>query len=191
MGRYFETFLTSFRRRLPWWITNPKGDGPAVWSALSLLLDGYMQRAYEGIYARYPTHAPADALGYIGADRRIIRGVGETREGYAARLLDWLTQFSHLTRGSPFALLEQVRAYCGGEGIRVRLVDRRGNWYTIDRDGTKSLVRASLEQAAGRTPPQWLSLNEESLEATVAALPTREDVSIQIDEQLIVEFCSR
>lgn len=140
MARYFETFLTSFRSRLPDWITSDKGDGPAVWTALSLLLDGYMQRVYEGIYARYPTHAPADALGYIGADRRIIRGVGETREGYVARLLGWLTQFSHLTRGSPFALLEQVRAYCGGDGIRVRLVDRRGNWYTIDRDGAKSYL---------------------------------------------------
>lgn len=140
MARYFETFLTSFRGRLPEWITNDKGDGPAVWTAISLLLDGYAQRAYEGIYARYPTHAPADALGYIGADRRIIRGIGETREGYVARLLGWLSQFSHLTRGSPFALLEQVRAYCGGDGIRVRLVDRRGNWYTIDRDGTKSYL---------------------------------------------------
>lgn len=140
MPRYFETFLTSFRRRLPSWITNDKGDGPAVWTAISVLLDGYAQRAYEGIYARYPTHAPADALGYIGADRRIIRGIGESREGYVARLLSWLTQFSHLTRGSPFALLEQVRAYCGGDGIRVRLVDRRGNWYTIERDGSKSYL---------------------------------------------------
>jgi small subunit ribosomal protein S4 len=60
-----------------------------------------------------------------------------------------------------------------------------------DRDATKQLVRANVLLAAGRTPPQWLSLDEEALEATVAALPTREDVSIQIDEQLIVEFCSR
>jgi hypothetical protein len=138
--RVFETFLTSFRRRLPEWITNDKGDGPAVWSAISFLLDGYMQRLYEGIYARYPTHAPADALSYIGADRRMLRGIGESREGYVARLLSWLSQYSHWTRGSPFALLSQVRAYCGGEGIRVRLVDRRGNWYTIDRDGVMSYV---------------------------------------------------
>jgi len=60
-----------------------------------------------------------------------------------------------------------------------------------DREPTKQLVRANLLLASGRTPPQWLSLNEETLEATVAALPTREDVSIQVDEQLIVEFCSR
>ncbi|MBN2582586.1 MAG: 30S ribosomal protein S4 [Planctomycetes bacterium] len=60
-----------------------------------------------------------------------------------------------------------------------------------DREATKKLVEANRQLAAGRTPPQWLTLDETTLEATVAALPTREDVSIQIDEQLIVEFCSR
>lgn len=155
--RIFETFLTSFSRRLPDWIVNTKGDGPAVWFTLSWLLDGYAQRAYEGLYARFPTYAPADALNYIGADRRIIRGVGESRDGYVARLLGWLTQFSHLTRGSPFALLEQVRAYCGGDGIRVRLVDRRGNWYTIDRDGAKSYVLDTGNWRWDPIPasPQW------------------------------------
>lgn len=60
-----------------------------------------------------------------------------------------------------------------------------------DRDASKSLIQANLDMASGRTPPQWLQLNAEALEATVQAMPTREDVSIQINEQLIVEFCSR
>ncbi|HOI54043.1 MAG TPA: 30S ribosomal protein S4 [Phycisphaerae bacterium] len=60
-----------------------------------------------------------------------------------------------------------------------------------DREATKKLVEANRQLSSGRTPPQWLTLDEATLEATVAALPTREDVSIQIDEQLIVEFCSR
>jgi small subunit ribosomal protein S4 len=60
-----------------------------------------------------------------------------------------------------------------------------------DSDETRALVQANLEIAAGRTPPQWLRLDAETLEATVEASPSREDVSIQINEQLIVEFCSR
>lgn len=60
-----------------------------------------------------------------------------------------------------------------------------------DRDSSRKLVQSYMEAAAGRTPPQWLNLNTDALEATVAALPTRDDVSIQINEQLIVEFCSR
>ena len=59
------------------------------------------------------------------------------------------------------------------------------------RDATKAIVQGNLELASGRTPPQWLKLDPTTFEATVEALPTREDVSIQINEQLIVEFCSR
>ena len=59
------------------------------------------------------------------------------------------------------------------------------------RDATKALVQANLETASGRTPPRWLKLDTETLDATIETMPTREDVSIQINEQLIVEFCSR
>lgn len=72
--------------------------------------------------------------------------------------------------------------------IQVKPADRltlRG------RDATKAIVQGNLELASGRTPPQWLKLDPTTFEATVEALPTREDVSIQINEQLIVEFCSR
>ena len=72
--------------------------------------------------------------------------------------------------------------------IQVRPADR----ITLrPRDTTKAVVQGYLALASGRTPPQWLKLDPDSFEATVEALPTREDVSIQINEQLIVEFCSR
>jgi small subunit ribosomal protein S4 len=37
----------------------------------------------------------------------------------------------------------------------------------------------------------WLQLDAQRLEATIAALPTREDVQIPVEEQLIIEMCSR
>ena len=37
----------------------------------------------------------------------------------------------------------------------------------------------------------WLELNADKLEARVVALPTREDVQIPVEEQLIVEMCGR
>jgi small subunit ribosomal protein S4 len=37
----------------------------------------------------------------------------------------------------------------------------------------------------------WLQLDSQRLEATIAALPTREDVQIPVEEQLIIEMCSR
>ena len=39
--------------------------------------------------------------------------------------------------------------------------------------------------------PEWLSLDSESLKGTVRRLPTRDDVTIPIQEQLIVELYSK
>ena len=59
------------------------------------------------------------------------------------------------------------------------------------RDRTQKLIRANLEACGGPTTQGWLQLAPDRLEATVAALPTREDVQIPVEEQLIVEMCSR
>jgi small subunit ribosomal protein S4 len=47
------------------------------------------------------------------------------------------------------------------------------------------------ENAAGKTAPQWLSVNAEMMEARIVALPVREDIDLPIEEHLIVEFYSR
>ncbi|MDK1030793.1 MAG: 30S ribosomal protein S4 [Planctomycetia bacterium] len=67
-----------------------------------------------------------------------------------------------------------------GEKIRV-----------VSRPASQALARACLEQQEDRVMPQWLALDPKALEIVVSALPSREDISMQIDEQLIVEFCSR
>ncbi len=41
------------------------------------------------------------------------------------------------------------------------------------------------------TTQGWLQLDRDKPEATVVALPTRDDVQIPVEEQLVVEFCSR
>lgn len=43
----------------------------------------------------------------------------------------------------------------------------------------------------GVTVQPWLQLDAQALEGVVAALPTREDVQIPVEEQLIIEMCSR
>jgi len=52
-------------------------------------------------------------------------------------------------------------------------------------------ARARLEETKGRQCPAWIVSNTETLSGKVAALPTREDVSIPVQEQLIVELLSR
>ena len=53
------------------------------------------------------------------------------------------------------------------------------------------LLRASVETARGRGVPEWLELDPENFTGKVVKLPTREDIKIPIQEQLIVELYSR
>ncbi len=51
-----------------------------------------------------------------------------------------------------------------------------------------------IRQTVGDGGPSvqaWLQLDAQNLEGTVVALPTREDVQIPVEEQLIIEMCSR
>jgi small subunit ribosomal protein S4 len=42
-----------------------------------------------------------------------------------------------------------------------------------------------------RELPTWLSLNEDALDARILAWPTRQEIDVPVEEQLIVEFYSR
>ena len=52
-------------------------------------------------------------------------------------------------------------------------------------------IRGSVESARGRGVPDWLELNAENFSGKVNSLPTREDIKLPIQEQLIVELYSR
>lgn len=52
-------------------------------------------------------------------------------------------------------------------------------------------VSGALEALEGKSVPQWLEVDKESKEAVVKQLPVREDITLPIDEQLIVELYSR
>lgn len=47
------------------------------------------------------------------------------------------------------------------------------------------------EQAAYKTPPEWLTVDVENLTGSVIAYPTREQIDTAVSEQLIVELYSR
>jgi small subunit ribosomal protein S4 len=67
-------------------------------------------------------------------------------------------------------------------GTRVRL-----------REGSREIARITEALAAleRRSLPGWLELDAEHFEGVVKALPTREDITMPIQEQLIVELYSR
>ena len=60
-----------------------------------------------------------------------------------------------------------------------------------DKKVSRDLVGRWIAEEEGRVIPQWLETDATNLRGEVKALPARDDVSIQLNEQLIVEFCSR
>jgi len=52
-------------------------------------------------------------------------------------------------------------------------------------------IKQHLESNPNFTTQSWLQLDREGPQATVVALPGRDDVQIPVEEQLVVEFCSR
>lgn len=125
----------------PRWLT--EGEGELVGYALDSMKDSLAERCRAGLLARFPqndptgeTTAPEDALAALGRDRRIIRGINESAQSYARRLVRWLDDWK--TAGNPFSLMGQLAAYTG-PGPAFRTVDVRGNWYSRAADGTRSI----------------------------------------------------
>jgi len=61
------------------------------------------------------------------------------------------------------------------------------------REKSKKVVRIleALEGMARRGVPPWLELDKEQLKGQVKAVPSREDITIPIQENLIVELYSK
>ena len=67
-----------------------------------------------------------------------------------------------------------------GEKIEVREASRK-----------MARINSALDAAERRGIPSWLELNREALAGTVKSAPVREEITLPIQEQLIVEFYSR
>ena len=52
-------------------------------------------------------------------------------------------------------------------------------------------IKSSVESVARRGVPEWLELDSQKLTGTVKRLPGREDFTLPLDEQLIIEFYSK
>ena len=72
--------------------------------------------------------------------------------------------------------------------------------YVVSIDDTISIrekskennrIKSSVESVARRGVPEWLDLDSEKLTGNVKRLPIREDFTLPLDEQLIIEFYSK
>ena len=60
-----------------------------------------------------------------------------------------------------------------------------------EKSRSSALVRDALEAAARRGCPPWLELEKEEAKGRVSMFPTREDITMPIQEHLIVELYSK
>jgi small subunit ribosomal protein S4 len=69
---------------------------------------------------------------------------------------------------------------------------RQGDLVTVREKSRKvERISGSLETLEGRAVPQWLETDKDNFAGTVKAMPVREDITMPIQEQLIVELYSR
>ena len=128
---------------------------------------------------------------------RASKAVGNTGEELLRRLeqrLDnvvWKLGFAVSRRAARQAIAHghiAVNGRCVDRpNLQVFAGDRVG---VRDSDRSRKLIRGSL----GDSPPPvqaWLDLDANKLEGSVVDLPTREHVQIPVEEQMIVEMCSR
>ena len=57
--------------------------------------------------------------------------------------------------------------------------------------GKKKPVNEAIENIKNKTLPEWLAFDTDSKQGIIQGMPTREDVKLPIEEQLIVELYSR
>jgi small subunit ribosomal protein S4 len=60
-----------------------------------------------------------------------------------------------------------------------------------ERTSSRQLATRCLEESQARTVPEWLTLNTDSLKATVNRVPSSDETENTINVQLIVEYYSR
>lgn len=81
------------------------------------------------------------------------------------------------------------------DGMRVNLPSflvKVGQTVQVtEKSRTSPLVRDALEASARRGCPPWLELEKEAAKGMVSMFPTREDITMPIQEHLIVELYSK
>ena len=59
------------------------------------------------------------------------------------------------------------------------------------KDKTRKMVAEAIEVNKSQPVPGWLEINRDTLTAKVVAVPKRDEVPHPIQEQLIIELCSK
>ena len=132
---------------------------------------------------------------YFHKAERMKGNTGETLLQLLERRLDNVVYKVNFAASRKEARQLIAHGHIHVNGRKVDISDyttKIGNKITV-KDSEKSVkkVKHQLESNPNFTAQSWLQLDNAKPAATVVALPTRDDVQIPVEEQLVVEFCSR
>ncbi|RJP33364.1 MAG: 30S ribosomal protein S4 [Phycisphaerales bacterium] len=131
---------------------------------------------------------------YFQAAERGKTNTGDTLLSLLERRLDnvvWKLGFAPSHRAARI-LISHGHIYVNGRRVnRASFQVRQSDLVSVKpSDRSRRYIRATLGDDGPVLQP-WLELDAAKMEGRVVALPTREDVQIPVEEQLIIEMCSR
>jgi len=132
---------------------------------------------------------------YFRKAERAKGNTGETLLQLLERRLDNVVYKLNFapSRKAARQLISHGHIYVNGRKVNVSNYSVKvGDKITV-KNSKRSIqkVKQQLESNPHYVTQNWLQLDRDKLEATVVALPSRDDVQIPVEEQLVVEFCSR
>ena len=69
---------------------------------------------------------------------------------------------------------------------------KKGDVITVaDKSQKNTALLASVETAKTREAPQWLDIDRASLKGAIKDLPTKQDITVPVEERLVVELYSK
>ncbi|MFQ5423019.1 MAG: 30S ribosomal protein S4 [Phycisphaerae bacterium] len=132
---------------------------------------------------------------YFARAQRSRQNTGEALLSLLERRLDNVVCKLGFAASRKSARVEITHNHFTVNGKRVNrpsyLVKKGDRLGVRSREGSEKMIRGQLEADPGRPVQAWLKLEGGQLAGEVLALPTRDDVQIPVEEQLVVEFCSR
>jgi small subunit ribosomal protein S4 len=132
---------------------------------------------------------------YFRQAERQTGNTGEALLGLLERRLDnviYKIRFA-LSRAQARQIIAQGHINVNGHKVDIAsYMVKPGDKITVKKsEKTLKLVKASLETDPNAPLQAWLQVDPAIPEGVVVSLPTRDDVQIPVEEQLIVELCSK
>jgi small subunit ribosomal protein S4 len=145
-------------------------------------------KRYYGLFER-------QFMRYFHEAERMKGNTGEILLQLLERRLDnvvYKLNFAPSRKGAR-QLISHGHIYVNGRKVNISDYTTKVGDKMMVKGAVKSVkkIKQQLESNPNFTTQNWLQLDREKPQATIVALPTRDDIQIPVEEQLVVEFCSR